>query len=389
VTRSADVPDLPPGYGPRHPLGPDVPLSSRERNLLAESAIVHGFDAAAIQAACAHAVRRGFSLVVFPAGDYRLDHPVLVPASLTLLGHGSETRLIAPDFHSIMLRPVGSHVRFTRMRFEGPCTGRDMTNAAIAIHSTHQNSIRIDHVEMYGFSQACFCWGGSVQVDHTLIHDCPRDRLGYGVCIMEGAHVLVADSDLSQCRHHLASNGALDWQSPARVGHFTHKPNVRPTRWELVHSHIHDDDRTQFRFCAVDTHPGMDGTFLVEANLFENLNHGVGIRDGSGVIRNNLFRNFSGPLAVGVRLFFTTHNYTPVENAYPHDVLIHDNRFENVPNPCLIEHGRNIVVDGRRADPGIAKDRKSVDAAAPDAIQPGIEPRLQPLGLEYVPESPA
>ena len=41
------------------------------------------------------------------------------------------------------------------------------------------------------------------------------------------------------------------------------------------------DDKTTNRLCAVDTHPGMDGTFVVEANLFENLRHGVGIRDGA------------------------------------------------------------------------------------------------------------
>jgi hypothetical protein len=92
----------------------------------------------------------------------------------------------------------------------------------------------------------------------------------------------------------LASNGSLDWSSPKRLGKCVHKPGERKTHWEFLHNRVGSNDQSMYELMAVDTHPGMDGSFVVESNLFENLRHGIGIRGGSGIIRGNLFRNLRG-----------------------------------------------------------------------------------------------
>jgi len=138
------------------------------------------------------------------------------------------------------------------------------------------------------------------------------------------------------------------------------KPGVRKTHWEFIHNRVHGDDATRSRLCAVDTHPGMDGTFAVEANLFENLRHGVGIRDGSGIIRANLFRQLTGYRPVAISISYGTHNNIPVEGTMPHDIQVEgnvfDGPFEAGVAPAAAEHklparyrlgkAENITIDG-------------------------------------------
>jgi len=164
----------------------------------------------------------------------------------------------------------------------------------------------------------------------------------------------VTDNEFSQNRHSLASNGALDWSSPKRVGKYLHKPGVRKTHWEFVHNRVGSNDLSPYELCAVDTHPGMDGTFVVEGNSFENLRHGVGIRDGSGLIRGNVFRNLRTvntfrPL-VAISITYGTHNNIPVEGCMPHDIEVAGNIFlmEGAKyKKCSVGKAENIVIDGQ------------------------------------------
>ena len=138
------------------------------------------------------------------------------------------------------------------------------------------------------------------------------------------------------------------------VGRYVHKPGVRKTHWEFVHNRVGSNDKSPHELCAVDTHPGMDGTFVVASNLFENLRHGVGIRDGSGRIRGNVFRNlrtvtnFRSLTAISISS--GKHNNIPVEECMPRDIQVEDNVFvmdEGVKyEACRVGKAENIVVDG-------------------------------------------
>ncbi len=95
---------------------------------------------------------------------------------------------------------------------------------------------------------------------------------------------------------------------------------MRKTQWEFVHNQVRGDDLTRYQRCAVDTHPGMDGTLVVKRNVFEEIRHGVGIRDGSGLIIGNVFRRLradKGRDVVGISVAYGTHNNIPVEGRVP------------------------------------------------------------------------
>ncbi|MBU4198826.1 MAG: hypothetical protein KKG09_10945 [Verrucomicrobia bacterium] len=142
----------------------------------------------------------------------------------------------------------------------------------------------------------------------------------------------MTDCKLSQNRHCLASNGALDWEKGYREKLFRHTPGIRPCHWEFVHNLVDGDDETM-RHGAVDTHTGMDGTFVVEANIFQNIATGIGIVDGSGIIRGNIFRDLwgqGGRKSMGMRFFYDTHNGVAVENSMPHDIEVTENIFPGV-----------------------------------------------------------
>lgn len=375
--RGADMPAV----GPRSPVGPDVPLGDAEKKRLATRTTVEGRTAAAVQAACQRAAKEEPRVVLLPAGEYVFEKEVGVPGGLVLLGEGASTLCRAGDRNVHLFRAEGDGVRFTRLRLQGADTTPSTTNNTHGITVSGRRNVRIDHCELLGFSYATnFGSEATAQVDHCAIHHNLRDGLGYGVAVYSGAYVLVCDNAFSQNRHSLASNGALDWSSPKRLGKYVHKPGVRKTHWEFVHNRVGSNDKSPYELCAVDTHPGMDGTFVVEGNVFENLRHGVGIRDGSGLIRGNLFRNLRTvttfrPL-VGISIAYGTHNNIPVEGCMPHNIAVGENVFEMKEDvkyeQCTLGKAENITVDGRLA-PETRTDRPA----------PAM-PRLQETGEDGV-----
>jgi len=344
-----------PAVGSRNPVGPDVPLSEPEKRQFAKRLTVEERTGEAVKAACEHAVKEGISVVFLPAGEYLFDAEIEVPEGLALLGEGSKTVCRAKQLDTHLFRAGGDGVRFTRLKLRGADTSPSNTNNSFGISVSGKQNIRIDHCELLGFSHATsFGSEATAQIDHCTIHHNLRDGLGYGVAILSGAYVLVTDNEFSQNRHSLASNGALDWSSPKQFGKYIHKSGVRKTHWEFIHNRVGSNDKSPYELCAVDAHPGMDGTFVVAGNLFEDLRHGVGIRDGSGLIRGNVFRNLRTvsnfrPL-VAVSITYGTHNNIPVEGCMPHDIEVKGNIFlmkGSKYKKCSVGKAENIVIDGQ------------------------------------------
>lgn len=346
--------DAVPAVGPRGPVGPDVPLSEAEKEQFARRVAAEGRTAAAVQAACDRATRDSVRTVFLPAGEYVFEAEVRVPGGLTLLGEGAKTLIKTKDKATHLFSVEGDLVRFTRLRLQGADTTPSQQNDTFGISVKGRKNVRVDHCELLGFSYATnFADEATAQIDNCHIHHNLRDGLGYGVALYSGAYVLVTDNEFAQNRHSLASNGALDWSSPKRVGKYVHKPGVRKTHWEFNHNRVGSNDLSPYELCAVDTHPGMDGTFVVENSIFENLRHGIGIRDGSGLIRGNLFRglrtvtNFR-PL-VAISISYGTHNNISVEGCMPHDILVAENVFEGLKDSEKRQVGQseNITIEGK------------------------------------------
>ena len=369
-----------PAVGPRGAVGPDVPLSDAEKEQFADRVTADGQTAEAVQAACDRAVKEGVAAVFLPAARYVFETEVSVPGGLTVLGEGSDTLCQTKESNTHLFAAAGDRVRFTRLKLQGADTTPSTDNNTYGIAAYGKQNVRIDHCELLGFSYAtAFGSEATVQVDHCHIHHNVRDGLGYGVAIYSGAYVLVMDNEFSQNRHSLASNGALDWSSPKRVGKYIHKPGVRKTHWEFIHNRVGTNDLTRYELCAVDTHPGMDGTFVIEGNIFENLRYGVGIRDGSGLIRGNLFRNLrtvtSFRALVAISIAYGTHNNVPVEGCMPHDIEVAGNTFVELQEKEKHRVGQteNITIEGELV-PETRKDR-----GAPPPI-----PWLQEMDAEGV-----
>ncbi|MBM4018845.1 MAG: hypothetical protein FJ288_11035 [Planctomycetes bacterium] len=388
------APEAPPApaFGPRGPVGPDVPLGDAEKIRLARRVAVDGRTAAAVQAACNRAAQEGVSAVFIPAGEYVFGAEVRVPAALTILGEGAGSLCRAAKKDACLFRADGDRIRFTRLKLQGADTSPAADNDTHGIVVAGRKDVRVDHCELLGFSRAAdFSAEAAAQVDHCFIHDNTRDGLGYGAAVYSGAYVLVADNEFSQNRHSLASNGALDWSSPARLGKYVHKPEVRKTHWEFIHNRVAGDDRTRSRLCAVDTHPGMDGTFVVEGNLFENLRHGVGIRDGAGIIRANLFRNLWGYRPAAITIGYGTHNNIVVEGTMPREIQVSDNTFQDAGDRVFgdgivgesAEHAKIARYRLGKAE-NVTIDGKVVPATRVEGRTPPPFPRLQAMGDDGV-----
>jgi len=381
LTASALPGEISPRFGPRGAIGPDVALSVAERKHFANRLAIEGRTAAAIQTACDRAAKERVPVVFLPAGTYDMEKTVRVPGGLVILGEGSRTLCRARDRNIRMFEVAGDGVRFTRLKLQGADTTPSTNNDTYGIIARRVRNARIDHCELLGFSYAItVCVEATAQIDHCVIHHNLRDGLGYGVALYSGGYALVCDNHFYQNRHSLASNGALDWSSPKRLGRYVHKPGFRKTHWEFVHNRVGPNDLSPYELCAVDTHPGMDGTFVVEGNLFENLRHGVGIRDGSGIIRANLFRNLRTrttfrPL-VAISIAYGRHNNIPVEGCMPNNIVVEANEFEMPPavkfTKVQVGKAENVFIDGT-----LVPQTKSNRPAPP-------LPRLQPMGEDGI-----
>jgi hypothetical protein len=362
------------GFGPRQPVGPDVPLSDTEKAAFARRVTVQGRTAAAIQSACGQAVTAGIPVVFLPAGQYQIETTVRVPATLTLLGEGSQTLCQARDRSTQMFVAAGDRIRFTRMKLQGADTTWNDTNGSIGISVPAKQNIRIDHCELLGFMRATdFSQSATAQVDHCSIHHNLRNGYGYGLVILDGAYVLVCDNEFTENRHSLTSNGTVDWSGP-KGGMYRHIPGARKTHWEFRYNRINGNSLAQVHLPQVETHPGMDGTLVVENNIFENIVSGPGLRDGCGIIRGNLFRNLTGPQPAAIWIITDTQNGTPVENAVPHDIQISQNTFQNVGEQYRIGSVVNIWIDGQ-----VVPSTRKADAPPPPAI-----PWLQEMGEDGI-----
>ncbi len=352
IAFAEDKPAAKPGKsikpGPRGPVGPDVPLTKAEKNRLATRVTVKGFTAETVQAACGKASTEGIPVVFLPAGKYEFNKTVNIPAGITILGSGSKTICVNRQPKGATFRISTPNARITRLRIEGPSTNRKSRgrNSGVSVSSKFAQNARIDHCEIV---YCCFgaAFGGQCggQVDHCHIHHCIVDGLGYGVIPSSGARVLMCDNDFGPCRHCIASNGALDWSSPKRVGKYIHKKGIRKTHWELVHNRFYGDKTTNYhRHWVIDTHPGMNGTFVVENNVIENIRMGLGIRDGAGIIKGNLFRNIT---RTAIIITWGKHNGIVVEGTMPKDIDISKNRFEKVKKQYDIRKSENVSIDGK------------------------------------------
>ncbi|MCK4624622.1 MAG: PEP-CTERM sorting domain-containing protein [Phycisphaerae bacterium] len=339
-------------FGARGPNGPNIPLTAIEEVSFQNRITVNGFTDEAIQAACNQAVAQGVPVVYLPAGGtYEFDNTVNVPAGLTILGSGVYSFCESTTNDVTLFSTSGDNVRFTRMRLIGHDMGTSSGNNTQGIVVSGDSNVRIDHCEMRGFSRAnSFSSESSVMLDHCEIHHNLRSGLGYGVVITTGAKALISDNEFEQCRHALASNGALNWTPIGGV--YYHAEGVDRTHWEFLYNDVGSNDLSEYELCAVDTHPGMDGSFVVKNNHFDDLRYAVGIRDGAGVIHENLFSDPDGASWrpwIGISAYYGTHNGIPVDQCMPHDIDIADSTFVNVPYDYLeysIGTAENIYIDG-------------------------------------------
>lgn len=311
-----------PAVGPRHPVGPDVPLRQRERAELADRVAVQGFSAEYVQRAVNEAIKKGIKVVYLPAGVYEFGQTVLIKGAkgLTVLGDGSKTRIIWKRPGFMFLVEGSDSVRFTRMTLVGPDTTWRPGNRSDCPRFNGGTGHRIDHCEIYGFEWGPSFWRGAVgQVDHCIIHNNATTGMGYGVLVYGAKAVLICDNVFWSCRHCVASNGAnTHWTS--RHNHIKHAKGLRPGD----------------NISCLDAHGGLKcGSFVIECNLIENVKVAVGTWAGRGLIRENVFKN------VG---------HTAIWHTSKEGLRAHDNVFINVHVNYrgTQEHAENVIIDGKR-----------------------------------------
>jgi hypothetical protein len=335
VTGTAPLPPPPPPppplslYGPRDPVGPDVPLTALETAAFAPRVAVLGRTAAAINQAIATARAQSIPTVFLPQGTYMIEAFVKIPAGMTLYGEGSSTLLKAATIGTEMLFSDGDNVRVTRLRLEGwslvwtDANAGGSYNATRGVENWGHQGLRVDHCDLAGFNYGvAFLFGGSGTIDHCRITRNQVVGLGYGVALDAGSKVTVSDCELGDNRHSISANGA-------------------GAHLEALYNHFVNRAPSINQRAAIDTHAGFTGDFLILGNQFDaHPSMPVGLTSGSGIIKNN---RFSGN--TGITLYPSTNNGV---TGFLHDIAISGNAFENTTIRYSVLGGPwpKITVDG-------------------------------------------
>jgi len=307
--------------GPRHPVGPDVPLSEREQTEFADRVTVQGFTAEHVQRTVNEAIKKGIKVVYLPAGVYKFERTVFIRGAkgLTLLGAGSKTQITWKKPGFMFLIEGSDSVRFTRMVLVGSDTTWQPGNRSDCPRFNGGSGHRVDHCEIYGFEWGPSFWRGAIgQVDHCIIHNNATTGMGYGVLVYGAKAVLICDNVFWSCRHCVASNGAnTHWTF--RHNHIKHAKNLRPGD----------------NISCLDAHGGLKGgSFVIERNLIENVKVAVGTWAGRGLIRENVFKNVSH-----TAIWYTSKEGLRAEN----NVFIN----VHVKYRGIKKHAENVVIDGK------------------------------------------
>ena len=351
--------------GPREPIGWDTavaPLSAQDQALIATGIqAATPLTAATIRTAIAAAQQFSSNVVLLPDGEATINEQIDIPDNIIIFGAtgvGECTLINVTRTSGTLFRCTGDNLRFSRLKLEGYSRDRDdnyLVRSERCLDGNGHFNTQIDHCEIAGFCYALNFTDGSGSVRTSNIHHNTAGGLGYGVCAVAGVHVQVLDNDLSNNRHSLASNGTLDWGSGASGGTYLHLPNDTLTYFEVAYNNIHDDIDAWPGICAVDSHSGMDGSFDIHHNLFDQLGLGIEFSDGTGTINNNYFKSCTEAISLGAR--HGMHNAYPVDGTMTHDVDIFNNTFVLVSRPydfhvterypsLTQDWARNIFIDG-------------------------------------------
>lgn len=327
------------GYGPREPVGPDVPLTAAERTAFTRRVPVAGRTAAAISAACAQAKAQGIPVVHLPAGTYVLESVVKVPGGLTLLGEGSGTVVRGSGE---LFFATGGAIRFTRLKLVGATSEWSSANGSRGIQSWGQQSVNVDHCRLTGFSYGVlYMQGASGTVSACAIRECRALGYGYGVVGNSGAVVTVTDNELGDCRIAAGFNGPKAGE-PYGAGSFVFSFN-RLTDMT---------PNSTYQKAHLDTHTMFKGSFVVEGNDFQQ--HpvdAIGFAGGHGSIRRNRFTDYYR----AVRLYTATEGGV---TGSPSDVALSANEFVRVTNRYFVSpEVQRVTVDGLPLPPGARKRR--------------------------------
>jgi hypothetical protein len=329
---------VPAPVGPRVALGADVPLNLTDQALPSVGIRPLSLTTAGIQAAITRAAS-GSRVVFLPAGGYA-GGILRVPAGVTIIGEGSRS-VIQSNTQTFLVEGAG--VRLTRLKLLGAAQAWSETNNSRAIENYDFPGLRVDCCDIAGFSYGIFVSGlATARVEQCRISNCLRAGLGYGVLVAGGAWVRIADTEISNCRHTIASNG---------VG-------MRPPQWEAIHCRLGDDSLVpaSVRQGAVDTHPGMNGAFVLERTVIEQVAQLGEISDGTGLVTG--CRLADAPM--GFRLWARSQDG---KTGLPRDVRFEGNEWASVPSRFVFQGAANIRVDGQ---------------IAPETLRPDLPP-LPPM----------
>ncbi len=155
-----------------------------------------------------------------------------LPSGVTLAGNrgqaGSKGARLCSDALKtpVMIRTLGSHVRITGLRIQGPNPKRYLDHHGRAFQSgglgreyyyrfptsdgirTEHCALEVDNCEISGFSHAgvFLVQGAGHRIHHNHIHHCQYKGLGYGVC-HNIASSLIEHNRFNWNRHSIAGTG--------------------------------------------------------------------------------------------------------------------------------------------------------------------------------------
>ncbi len=268
-------------------------------------------------------------IVRVPEGTFTVGG-IDVPSGVVIEGAGAgRTKLVGVSFHIL-----GDNVRITGVEADGVSKKDDNM-----VSSYGKKNLLVDHADWHHYEQAGqIADYSSATFEDNFIHDHDYDGLGYGVAVSGGSWAMVRRNRFERNRHSLAAGG--------KTGSVPSEYVSLPTGYDLIDNSVTADAVNND--VTIDMHPTGHGRIRIVGNRFTNVAYGIGLFDGWGEVRNNVFNKVQGYCILSRR---PVHNGNFIPSAGVYRLDIAGNMFVESRNFYQIEYGKGITIEGKAVEP--------------------------------------
>ena len=291
-------------------------------------------------------------IVFIPSGEYTISTAIRIAANTIIMGQGQTQPRLYNSTGGYVFVSWGNNVRVSNLEIYGDgynyIPGQPYAYAYHGLGLGYKNAyVDNNHIHHLNFANVLSPFGvfnATATFENNNIHHNHKPGYGYGIAVWQESYAMIRNNTFSHNRHSVASNG------------FKADNELSNTGYDALYNILDGESDVPQKNAGIETHATVHGRVRIVGNIFRNMSYAIGLRDGWGEIKDNLFEEVDiineSRLLYGAKLDTPALGLEEVVDGGPYNVVVENNQFNFVgsPWPSFLEFptyfGRNIQING-------------------------------------------